>query len=112
MEAAGMPEGEYELGGRMVRLEAGAVRLPDGTLAGSALTMDAALRNAARFLEIPMHEALRMTTSTPAAILGLPTRGRIAPGADADLIFLSAEGEVRETLVSGRTIYNPTKDGP
>jgi len=110
MEAAGMPAGEYELGGRKVRLEAGAVRLPDETLAGSALTMDAALRNAARFLDIPLHEALRMTTSTPAAILGLPTKGRIAPGADADLIVLSAEGEVRETLVSGRTIYNPTKD--
>ena len=106
MEAAGMSDGEYELGGRTVRLEAEAVRLPDGTLAGSALTMDAALRNAARLLGIPLHEALRMTTSTPAAILGLPAKGRITPGADADLIVLSAEGEVRETLVAGRTIYS------
>jgi N-acetylglucosamine-6-phosphate deacetylase len=110
MEAAGMPDGEYELGGRTVRLEAGAVRLPDGTLAGSVLTMDAALRNAARFLDIPLHEALCMTTSTPAAILGLPAKGRITPGADADLIVLSAEGEVRETLVAGRTVYGPRKD--
>ena len=110
MEAAGMPDGEYELGGRTVRLEAGAVRLPDGTLAGSALTMDAALRNAARLLGIPLHEALRMTTSTPAAILGLPAKGRITPGADADLVILSAEGEVRETLVAGRTIYGPSGD--
>jgi len=110
MEAAGMPDGEYELGGRKVRLEAGAVRLPDGTLAGSALTMDAALRNAARLLHIPLHEALRMTTSTPAEILGLPAKGRITPGADADLIVLSAEGEVRETLVAGRTIYGPPGD--
>ena len=112
VEAAGMPDGEYELGGRTVRLEAGAVRLPDGTLAGSALTMDAALRNAARLLDIPLHEALRMTTSTPAAILGLPAKGSITPGADADLVVLSAQGEVRETLVAGRTIYGPPKDVP
>jgi N-acetylglucosamine-6-phosphate deacetylase len=110
MEAAGMPDGEYELGGRTVRLEAGAVRLPDGTLAGSALTMDSALRNAARLLDIHLHEALRMTTSTPAAILGLPAKGRITPGADADLVALSAEGEVRETLVAGRTIYRSPSD--
>jgi N-acetylglucosamine-6-phosphate deacetylase len=110
MEAAGMPDGEYELGGRAVRLEAGAVRLPEGTLAGSALTMDVALRNAARLLDIPMYEALRMTTSTPAAILGLPAKGRIIPGADADLVVLSAEGEVHETLVAGRTIFGPPRD--
>jgi N-acetylglucosamine-6-phosphate deacetylase len=112
MEAAGMPDGEYELGERAVRLEAGAVRLSDGTLAGSALTMDAALRNAARLLDIPLHEALRMTTSTPAAILDLPAKGRITPGADADLLVLSAEGEVRETLVAGRTVYGSPRDVP
>lgn len=112
MEAAGMPDGEYELGERTVTLEAGAVRLPDGTLAGSALTMDAALRNAARLLDIPLHEALRMTTSTPAAILGLPAKGSITPGADADLVVLSAEGWVQETVVAGRTIYELPKDVP
>ena len=107
MEAAGMPDGEYELGGRKVRLEAGAVRLPDGSLAGSALTMDAALRNAIRLLDIPLHETLRMITSTPAAVLGLPAKGRISPGADADLVVLSTEGEVQETVVAGSTIYAP-----
>ena len=110
MEAAGMPDGEYELGGRTVRLEAGAVRLPDGTLAGSALTMDGALRNAARLLGIPLHEGLRMTTPTPAAILDLPAKGRITPGAEADLVVLTAEGEVRETLVAGKTIYDSPED--
>jgi N-acetylglucosamine-6-phosphate deacetylase len=112
MEAAGMPDGEYELGGRTVRLEAGAVRLPEGTLAGSALTMEAALRNATRLLDIPLHEALRMTTSTPAEILGLPAKGRITPGADADLLVLSAEGELQETVVAGRTIYVPPRGVP
>ena len=111
MEAAGMPEGEYELGDRKVRLEANVVRTPEGSLAGSVLTMDAALRNAAGFLNIPLHEALRMITSTPAALLGLPARGKIAPGADADLVVLSAEGEVLETLVAGRRAYGPP-EGP
>ena len=54
MEAAGMAEGEYELSGRRVRLENRAVRLPGGTLAGSALTMVQAVRNAVRFLGIPL----------------------------------------------------------
>jgi N-acetylglucosamine-6-phosphate deacetylase len=110
MEAAGMPEGEYELGERTVRLEAGAVRTPEGSLAGSVLTMDTALRNAARFLNIPLPEALRMTTSTPAAILGLPAKGRITPGADADLVVISEDVEVRETVVAGRTVYGPSGD--
>jgi N-acetylglucosamine-6-phosphate deacetylase len=108
MEAAGMPDGKYELGDRTVRLEAGAVRTPEGSLAGSVLTMDAALRNAARFLNISLHEALRMITSTPAAILGLRARGRVTPGADADLVVLSEEGEVRETWVAGRNVYGST----
>jgi len=55
-------------------------------------------------------EALRMITSTPAAVLGLPAKGRITPGADADLVVLSAQGEVRETVVAGRIIYGPRKD--
>jgi N-acetylglucosamine-6-phosphate deacetylase len=53
-----------------------------------------------------------MTTSTPAAILGLPAKGRIIPGADADLLVLSAEGELQETVVAGRTIYGPPKGVP
>ncbi len=54
MEAAGMDDGEYELSGRTVRLEGGYVRLPDGTLAGSSLTMDGAVQNAVKFLGIPL----------------------------------------------------------
>lgn len=54
MEAAGMPPGDYKLGGRAVRLQDGAVRLPDGTLAGSVLTMDQAVRNAVSILGIPL----------------------------------------------------------
>jgi N-acetylglucosamine-6-phosphate deacetylase len=106
MEAAGMAEGEYELSGRRVRLEKGSVRLPEGTLAGSALTMDQAVRNAVRFLGIPLEDAVRMASETPAEILGVFEKGRIKPGADADLVILSTECLVEETIVAGETVYD------
>ncbi len=106
MEAAGMAEGEYELSGRRVRLENGSVRLSDGTLAGSALTMDRAVRKAVRLLGISLENAVRMVSETAAEILGLPEKGRVAPGADADLVVLSPEGVVEETIVAGETVYH------
>lgn len=105
MEAAGMPPGEYELSGRKVRLEDGAVRLPDGTLAGSALTMDVAVRNAVEILRIPLHDAVRMATETPAEVLGMRRKGRVSPGADADLVVLGPGGTVETTIVGGETVY-------
>lgn len=105
MEAAGMPPGEYELSGRLVRLQDGAVRLPDGTLAGSALTMDRAVRNALEFFCTSLEEAVRMATETPAKMLGLTNRGRITAGAEADLTLLARDGTVQETLVAGETVY-------
>jgi N-acetylglucosamine-6-phosphate deacetylase len=105
MEAAGMPPGDYELGGRKVRLEDGAVRLPDGTLAGSALTMDEAVRNAVRFLGASLAQAVRMAAETPAAAMILDGKGKIAVGCDADFVLLDWEGTVLQTIVSGRTVY-------
>ena len=105
MEAAGMEAGEYELNGRRVRLADGAVRLEDGTLAGSALTMDRAVRNAREFMRCSLQEAVRMATRTPARALGLESKGRIEPGADADLAVLDEQGAVLQTIVAGRTVY-------
>jgi N-acetylglucosamine-6-phosphate deacetylase len=105
MAAAGMPPGDYELGGRRVRLKDGAVRLSDGTLAGSALTMDRAVRNAAGLLGIPRRDAVRMATETPADVLGMREKGRITPGADADLVLLAKDGTVQETVVAGVSVY-------
>ena len=105
MEAAGMPPGEYELSGRSVEVKDGTVRLPDGTLAGSVLTMDQAVRNAHRFLRIPLEDAVRMATETPASILGFTKKGRIMVGADADLTLLAPDGMVSETIVTGETVY-------
>ena len=105
MQAAGMPDGEYELSGREVRVEDGEARLEDGTLAGATATMDEAIRLAAGFLDIGLETVIPMATRTPARALGLGRIGAIAPGADADLVVLGPGGTVEETLIRGETVY-------
>ncbi|MGI9048802.1 MAG: N-acetylglucosamine-6-phosphate deacetylase [Rubrobacteraceae bacterium] len=94
MEAAGMPSGDYELSGREGRLQDRVVRLRDGTIAGSALTMDRAVRNAVAVLGIPLSDAVRMASENPARALGNPEKGRIASDADADLVILGRDRNV------------------
>ena len=91
MEAAGMPEGEYALGGQKVYVKDGAARLADGTLAGSVLTMPEALSNLIRRFGLEAADACAMCTSTPAASVGEAFAGRIAPGAPAPLTRWSAD---------------------
>jgi N-acetylglucosamine-6-phosphate deacetylase len=105
MEAAGMPEGSYSLSGRRVTVAGGAARLDDGTLAGAAATMDELVRGAGERLGAGLEDAIRMATRTPAQALGLDRVGQIAPGAEADLVVLAADGAVQETLVAGVSVY-------
>ena len=69
------------------------------------LTMDQAVRNVIRFLGIPLEDSVRMASETPAEILSLSEKARIAPGADAALVILSTQGMVKETIVAGETVY-------
>jgi N-acetylglucosamine-6-phosphate deacetylase len=79
----------------------GAAYLADGTLAGSTLTMDAVLRNVVA-LGVPVGRAVRHTSANPARVLGLRDRGRIAPGARADLVALDPDTlAVRAVWVGG-----------
>lgn len=93
MSLVGSDAETLRLNGRIIRRHArpGAVSrltLEDGTLAGSDLDMATALRFAARHLDLPLDEALRMATRHPASFLRLSDRGRIAPGCRADLVLL------------------------
>jgi N-acetylglucosamine-6-phosphate deacetylase len=105
MEAAGMPDGSYALSGRRVTVAGGAARLDDGTLAGAAVTMDELVRGAGERFGAGLEDAIRMATRTPAQALGLDHVGQIAPGAEADLVVLAADGAVQETLVAGVPVY-------
>lgn len=101
--AAGMPDGPYKLGRHTVHKCLGAVRLADGTLAGSTLTMDQALRNLVG-LGLSLQEASRRTSTFAAEHLGLPTRGRIAEGAWADLVLLDRDLHIQNVFVEGEPI--------
>ena len=81
MEAAGMPDGEYALGGQKVFVVSGEARLADGTLAGSVLTMPQLLQNLIHRFGIAPEDACAMCTSTPADSVGDPLAGRLLPGA-------------------------------
>jgi N-acetylglucosamine-6-phosphate deacetylase len=97
MSAAGQPDGEYTLGSQTVSLRNGQVRLvnhPNNALAGSVLTMDQALRNSVAWGVDPI-QACESASLTPAQALGLGEKnGRLALGAPADIVGLSADYEV------------------
>ena len=91
MEAAGLPEGEYALGGQKVFVKNGEARLADGTLAGSVLTMPQALENLIHLFGIRPEDACAMCTGTPASSVGETLAGRITSGAPAVLTRWNAE---------------------
>ena len=106
--AAGMPDGPYRLGRHTVTKCQGGVRLPDGspegTLAGSALTMDQALRNLVQ-IGLTVAEASARVSTHAADYLGLPARGRLAVGAWADFVLLDgATLAVQGVVVEGEAL--------
>lgn len=106
MRATGLQDGIYDLGGQSVTVQDGVARIASGSLAGSTLTLDAALRHVLRYTGLSLAEALPMVTTTPAEALGLAGRkGVLAPGADADVVVLNADLEVVMTLVAGQVVY-------
>ena len=98
MEAAGLPDGEYALGGQKVYVHSGEARLADGTLAGSVLTMPKALENLIHLFGIRPEEACAMCTCTPADSIGEKKAGRIVPGAPAVLTRWSRDWRMTGVL--------------
>lgn len=106
MRAAGMPDGDYDLGGETVRVEGGVARLSEDVLAGSTATMDLVLRNMMTYGGVSLTEALPMATAVPAEAMGLSgQKGALLPGAGADVVLLDAAYQVKMTMIAGRVIY-------
>lgn len=99
--ATGMPDGNYRLGMFDVTVNKGVARNAEGRLAGSTLTLDRAVKQMVA-LGVPLHEAVKMATLGPARRLGLGgKKGVIAPGADADFVFLNEDLSVAGVMTRG-----------
>ena len=101
--AAGMPDGEDRLGSHRVRKCMGGVRLADGTLAGSTLTMDQALRNLV-LLGLPLSQASLRVSTHAADYLGVSDRGRIGSGVHADLVVVDRDLRLVRVIAEGEDI--------
>jgi N-acetylglucosamine-6-phosphate deacetylase len=101
LEPAGLAPGRYRRSdGRMQRSDGVAVRLDDGVLAGSVLTLDAAVRNVVQ-VGLTVVDALDLVSASPARALGRDDLGRLGPGRRADVVVLDDRLEVRSVLVGG-----------
>ena len=108
VSASGMPDGEYELAGLPTLLKNGAVRLKNNpeALAGSALSMNVALRNVYEVTGYPLKELIKTTSWNQAQSLGLTGIGRIQPGYAADLVVMSGDFDVERVFVDGEERFS------
>ena len=102
--AAGMPDGEYKLGRQSVTKCMGGVRLADGTLAGSTLTMDQAFRNLVHGLGLSLADASRRVSPNAAHYVGAIDRGQLQTGAWADLVVLDRDLQLKHVYLEGHSI--------
>jgi N-acetylglucosamine-6-phosphate deacetylase len=106
IRAAGLGNGEYDLLEQTVTVKDRVVRIASGSLAGSVLTMDQAVRNAMDFCGIPFQEAILMASLAPATSLNLHAeRGALKPGHRADVTIFDQDYSVETTIVGGKIIY-------
>lgn len=102
IRCAGLPDGQYDLLGVNVTVDGIQCRLDDGTIAGSVLTLDRAVRNFAKYADIPLWQAVNMASLYPARSIGVDGRkGSLCPGRDADIILTDDGFHVRATFVGG-----------
>lgn len=104
--AGGMPDGEYDLGGQPIFLKGIECRLADGTIAGSVLKLNHAVRNVLAHTDLPVNVVFKMASLNPAAAIGVSDRiGSLDAGKDADIIIVDDEINLKRTIKKGRTIY-------
>ena len=104
--AGGMPDGEYELGGQPIFLNGIECRLADGTIAGSVLKLNDAIKNIREHTDLPVHKIFNMASLNPANAIRCGERiGSLEEGKDADIIIADENINVIRTIKKGKTIY-------
>lgn len=102
IEATGLPDGDYALGAVPITVTGGRAETAAGNLAGSTLTMDAAMRHAHAWLGASLPQALAMASTAPAGVIGATGKGLLEPSADADVVVLDAHLQPVATVVAGQ----------
>ncbi|MBC8138113.1 MAG: N-acetylglucosamine-6-phosphate deacetylase [Fibrella sp.] len=105
MAGAGASDGTYDLGGHAVAVANGKALLPDGTLAGSVLTMAQAVRNIRAWSGVEWDTLARLSATNAADALGMTNKGRIATGSDADFVLVDDSLTVHATYVGGQRVF-------
>ncbi|MFC4025083.1 N-acetylglucosamine-6-phosphate deacetylase [Oceanobacillus longus] len=101
-----LPDGAYDLRGKELKRTGNQVTLKNGTLAGSAITLDKGIKYVVENCHIPLADAVFMATETPISVVGTEKKlGRIEAGYEADLVILDRELEVEKTIINGKLIY-------
>ena len=104
--AGGLEDGEYTLGGQPIFVKGIECRLADGTIAGSVLKLNEAVRNVLANTDLPVNKVVNMASLTPATRIGLgDTKGSLEAGKDADIAIVDEAFNVQRTILAGRTIY-------
>ncbi|EQB89658.1 hypothetical protein M918_19645 [Clostridium sp. BL8] len=105
MRAGCMKEGIYDLGGQEVLVKEGSARLNDGTLAGSILTLNEAVKNFYKHSNIEIYEAVNMAALNPARVIGLDKyKGSLEVGKHSDIIIFDEGFQVNKTIVGGQVL--------
>lgn len=104
--AGGLADGEYSLGGQPIFVRGVECRLADGTIAGSVLKLNEAVRNMIDHTQLPVHQVVRMASLSPARAIGVDKqKGSLETGKDADIVIADERMRVAQTFLGGRTIY-------
>lgn len=102
IQVAHLPDGAYDQGGQTVIVNGIRLRFPNGTIAGSALTMDLAVRNFRRHTGLPLYEVVNMASLYPARSVGVDAKkGSLEPGKDADILITDRDFHVQRTFARG-----------
>ncbi|MBE5773845.1 MAG: N-acetylglucosamine-6-phosphate deacetylase [Clostridiales bacterium] len=106
IQVAGLPDGVYDMSGQTVVVDGIKCRFPDGTIAGSALTMDRAVRNFRAHTNLELWKIVRLASLSPAESIGMEkTKGSLEIGKDADILIADKDFNIQKTFVRGNCVY-------